>query len=499
MGKKLQDLVAHADQLQRLGSLKKHEDYHLLVQRTSFLPHTASVAQRLWHIRSGTTEQPACKMCDSPAAWEKTNGGYYRKYCSNRCAVGDPDRLAKIQQTNQQRYKSRSSLGDPAIQAKAKATIRKRYGVSNVSQVPEINERRKAALRISKNKHLDRVDTIRQWIGQNLTQGEIGVQLGISQERVCALLKVLNLSTNTSTGSAIQREITEFIKSLTDEEIITDCSSLIAPNDVDIYIPALNIAFEIDGVYWHGESMGRGRNYHLNKTQQCAAHGIKLIHIFSSEWNTKKEIVKSRLAYILGATPTRVYARKCTVALIQSSAANQFVDNYHTQGRRPATINIGLFHGEDLISVMTFSNHTKYDYELVRFCSVNNVAVVGALGKMYKFFVDMFAPSSVLSYADKRWGDGQGYGNVGFVFEGSTEPNYYYFSKNGDTDKLHSRVRFQKHKQRGVLQTFDPLLTEWENMANNGYDRIWDCGSNRWVWAATITPPLHTADVSRHP
>ena len=29
---------------------------------------------------------------------------------------------------------------------------------------------------------------------------------------------------------------------------------------------------------------------------------------------------------------------------------------------------------------------------------------------------------------------------------------------------------------------FDPELTEWENMKINGYDRIWDCGTDVWAW-----------------
>ena len=40
-----------------------------------------------------------------------------------------------------------------------------------------------------------------------------------------------------------------------------------------------------------------------------------------------------------------------------------------------------------------------------------------------------------------------------------------------------SRIQFQKHKLKDKLETFDPNITEWENMKANGYDRIWDCGN----------------------
>ncbi len=46
--------------------------------------------------------------------------------------------------------------------------------------------------------------------------------------------------------------------------------------------------------------------------------------------------------------------------------------------------------------------------------------------------------------------------------------------KNG---KRFSRLQFQKHKLKNILENFDPNLTEWENMQLNGFDRIWDCGN----------------------
>ena len=44
------------------------------------------------------------------------------------------------------------------------------------------------------------------------------------------------------------------------------------------------------------------------------------------------------------------------------------------------------------------------------------------------------------------------------------------------------RIKYQKHKLPRLLNNFDPDLTEWENMKNNGFDRIWDCGNDVWVW-----------------
>ena len=62
--------------------------------------------------------------------------------------------------------------------------------------------------------------------------------------------------------------------------------------------------------------------------------------------------------------------------------------------------------------------------------------------------------------------------SAGFTKLKDTEPNYFYFHKK-DHDTLHSRYKFQKHKIPNVDQT----KTEYENMLDRDYDRIWDCGN----------------------
>ena len=70
-----------------------------------------------------------------------------------------------------------------------------------------------------------------------------------------------------------------------------NCRNIIAPLEIDIFIPSKNIAIEYDGLYWHSSNKFSGRTiekkYHLNKTEQCLKKGIKLIHIFENEWILK--------------------------------------------------------------------------------------------------------------------------------------------------------------------------------------------------------------------
>lgn len=76
---------------------------------------------------------------------------------------------------------------------------------------------------------------------------------------------------------------------------------------------------------------------------------------------------------------------------------------------------------------------------------------------------------------DKNWL----YEKLGFDFKNESKPNYKYF--NNDCI-LESRIKFQKHKLESLLPEFDMNKTEWENMKNNGYNRIWDCGNKVYIY-----------------
>lgn len=43
------------------------------------------------------------------------------------------------------------------------------------------------------------------------------------------------------------------------------------------------------------------------------------------------------------------------------------------------------------------------------------------------------------------------------------------------------RYNFRKNVLKTKLPNFDNTLSEWENMQNNHYDRIWDCGNYKYI------------------
>jgi len=101
-------------------------------------------------------------------------------------------------------------------------------------------------------------------------------------------------------------------------------------------------------------------------------------------------------------------------------------------------------------------------------CKLNTITVGGA-SKLFQHFIRHYQPQSIISYADRRFSIGSLYNKLGFACVRKSSPNYFY-TKNGH--ELESRIKFQKHKLSDILECFNPLLTEYQNMLLNGYDRI---------------------------
>jgi hypothetical protein len=259
--------------------------------------------------------------------------------------------------------------------------------------------------------------------------------------------------------------------------------------ELDIYIPSKNLAIECNGLFWHGEVGGnKDKNYHLNKTMECESKDIRLVHIFEDEWIINKNIVKNRLSYMLNTNSINsIFARNCDVKEISTNDKNVFLIENHLQGNDNSKIRLGLFYNNELIAVMTFGNKrifmnsssTEGEYELMRYAT--SKTVVGGAGKLLSYFIKTYNPTKIISYADRRWSYSKSnlYERIGFKKISNGTPNYWYFGRDGNYRRFH-RFGFAKHTLVKRLASFDPNLTEWENMKNNGWDRIWDCGSIKY-------------------
>ena len=311
---------------------------------------------------------------------------------------------------------------------------------------------------------------------------DIGYQTGLFYKNYFNI-KTPNIRRNCLT----QQEIYDFILQYIEADF--NNRKVINPQELDIYIPSKNIAIEFDGLLYHSSgysslsqcnSLEEYPTYHLEKTQACIEKGIQLFHIFENEWRDKKEIWQSVLLNAIGKSE-RVYARKCIIKEVPFKEAKEFLEKNHLQGTCSSKVNIGLYSGNTLVSLMTFGRprfNKLYDYELLRFCNNLNTSVVGGASKLLSYFIKTYNPKSILSYANLRWSTGNLYEQLGFTLISQSSPNYFYFNEDFI---LHSRIEFQKHKLKDKLENYNPDLTESENMYNNGYRKIYDCGNLVYV------------------
>ena len=155
----------------------------------------------------------------------------------------------------------------------------------------------------------------------------------------------------------------------------------------------------------------------------------------------------------------------------------EFLAENHLQGAVTSSINYALYYGDELVEVMTFKRprFTKdYDFELLRLCTKKETTIVGGASKIFKAFRRDYPTASVISYANRRWSRGDVYRRLGFELLKVSAPNYWYVRG----DEVLSRYQAQKHKLPQLLgESFDPELSESENMLQAGFERIYDCGN----------------------
>lgn len=426
-----------------------------------------------------------CVHCDDIATFV-TKTMSYNDVCGSDVCRGKQISLSKQSRSDHQwnaqldafrlTMSQKSSDDLDTIKKNRVDTYKLRHGVDHRLQLNVSKE--------SLSKLSDKEWMHNQHITLKKTAVKISEELSVGITTATNWLHRHNIDIQIYRSSQTERDVVEAIRMIDPTILIkTNDRTAISPNELDILLPDYCIAIEIDGTYWHGETKGKDRRYHLDKTHLCELAGIRLIHITDSEWYTNRDIVISRLASILGKSD-RIYARKCDIRKVESSDMRNFYNLSHIQGHANASICYGLYYSDELVAAMSFGVPrfaSGVDYELIRYSNMLNTTVVGGASKLLKHFTTNHKPSSIISYSDSRWNTGNLYTTIGFKFSHKSTPNYHYF-KTSNPLQLFSRNAFQKHKLRDKLEIFDPAMSEWKNMLRNGYDRIWDCGNNVYRW-----------------
>ncbi len=276
--------------------------------------------------------------------------------------------------------------------------------------------------------------------------------------------------------SNAENMISEFLEEKNVQLIRTDMKS-ISPYHLDIVIEKNKMAIEFNGIYWHSDKF-KDKYYHINKYNKCSDADLSLIQIWEDDWNNKRDIVKSILLNKIGMSDQKVYARKCHIKEVHHKEKDSFLEENHIQGKTTSSINLGLYHNNSLISLMTFGKRRtngKSEFELIRFCNKLNTVVVGAASRLFNFFVKNYEFDKIISYSDNSYSNGDIYKKLNFHYSG-TSINYYWCD---GKNKYH---RFNFNKKRLVAQGFDASKTEDQIMRERGFSKIWGAGNKKWIY-----------------
>jgi hypothetical protein len=270
-------------------------------------------------------------------------------------------------------------------------------------------------------------------------------------------------------SSIKEKELLDYIKSIYVGEIIHNYSDKL---QIDIFIPELKLGFEFNGLYWNSEEW-RAKNYHLEKTEHFKQRDIRIIHIWEDDWLNKQTIIKSQIRNWIRLSGIKIPARKCRVSEVKKDEAHKFLDDNHIQGSDKSIIKLGLYFGDELVSLMTFNKlegrkkMSDGDWNLSRFCNKLETNVMGGASKLMSHFIKQNSPSRIISYADKDWSIGDLYYKLGLSKISESKPDYKYIVKG-----------VRKHKQNFKKSNLkmNESMTESEWMISHGFKRIWDCG-----------------------
>ena len=185
----------------------------------------------------------------------------------------------------------------------------------------------------------------------------------------------------------------------------------------------------------------------------------------------------------LGLTENKIMARKCEIKELDTKQAKEFCENNHIQGYVGSSVKLGLFYGDEVVSVMTFGRLRKSmnstgddnEYEMLRFCNKLNTNVIGGANKLFKYFIKNYNPNKIISYSNKRYSNGELYEKLGFKYIHDSQPNYYYIIGKQRKHKFNFR------KDKLIKEGFDPNKSEHQIMMEREIPRIYDCGTITYI------------------
>lgn len=405
---------------------------------------------------------------------------------------GDEDKkqeiLSKTRETNNRKHGADYAILTPKSRERNREVMIEKYGSigplfdKSVYEKTISSQKNKRSGKYHFQEHISDVSLLclndRNWLyskhhQEKLTLTEIAEILGVSDVTIFNYFNKHDIQILHFTYSVAEKEIRKIIP----PNMVAQYNTRdIINGELDIFIPAKNVAIEYCGLYWHSNKF-KHNNAHLQKYMKCKDANIKLITVFENEWNDKKQIVTKTILHKLGLSNERkIYARNTNVIVLDEATKSKFLEANHIQGNCKSSINYALIDvNDDIVAVIAFKKRGS-GFELSRYAT--SCIVTGGFSKLLKYFEQFATPSKIITYSDNRWSDGELYIKNGFIREHDVKPTYYYSNGNG---KLYHKSNFRHDNMSKKLKNYDSTKTEEVNMENHGFFKIYDCGKVKFI------------------
>ena len=292
--------------------------------------------------------------------------------------------------------------------------------------------------------------------------------------------------------SSIEVAVEEYIRSFTDIEIETNVKGYLGKKELDIYIPSIKLAIEVNGSYYHSTLGGssdylKDKLYHEEKFLECKKQGIHLISLYDVDWFNKQDRIKKYIKDLI--QPKEIlYARKLEIFTIGKQEANEFFNKYHLLGgTNSPSVYTALRNEKEVLSIMAFGKprfRTEYGAELLRYCVLPGVSIVGGAQRLFKYFINNYKVNTVLSYSDNDFFMGDVYERLGFEGTLCSTPRYYW-TKDGRNE-----IKRENSRLKRLSNEYPELYEESKKYGNKedfimsslGYMKVYRSGNFRWVY-----------------
>jgi len=255
--------------------------------------------------------------------------------------------------------------------------------------------------------------------------------------------------------------------------------------EIDIFIPEANVGIEYHGLYWHRND----KKTHAIKYAMSVEKNIRLIQIFSDEWDNRRQAIEAIIKNALGIRQERIGARKLSISVVDDSS--DFYDTNHIQGKpRKGGVTYGLWNGDVLYAAMSFNRPYSRrkatgpnQWELTRYATALNVQ--GGASRLFKHFLKHNDVVGIVSYSDQRFFTGGIYTMLGFA-RGKTTVDYEY----SDKTRRYHKSNFKKGILRKIYgEAYDDTKTEFQMTDEMGLVRLYNAGRVTWHYGKTETLP----------